>query len=60
MFGCCGAERLKFKDEQGQIEQARLDKLATELKAAGWIEARVEKLRQCSCPCHQDGSQVLC
>jgi hypothetical protein len=28
--------------------------------AAGWTEAQVENLRQCSCPCHGDGSQVLC
>lgn len=60
MFGCCGAERRKFRTEQGQLDQARLDKLATEKMAAGWTEAQVENLRQCSCPCHGDGSQVLC
>lgn len=60
MLGCCGAERRKFKNEQGQLDQARFDKLVAEKKAAGWSDARVEKLRQCSCPCHQDGSQVLC
>tara|TARA_R110002124_G_scaffold128157_5_gene288563 strand:+ start:295 stop:477 length:183 start_codon:yes stop_codon:yes gene_type:complete len=60
MFGCCGAERQKFKNGQGQLDQARLDKLTAEKKEAGWIDARVEKLRQCSCPCHEDGSHVLC
>lgn len=60
MFGCCGAESRKFKNERGEIDQVRLDKLATEKQAAGWDEAKVEELRQCSCPCHQDGKQVLC
>lgn len=60
MLGCCGAERRKFKNEQGQIDQARLDELVTDKNAAGWCDARVEKLRQCSCPCHEDGSHVLC
>lgn len=60
MFGCCGAERRKFKSEQGRLDHVRLDKLVTEKKTAGWTDSQVEKVRQCSCPCHQDGSQVLC
>ncbi len=60
MLGCCGAERRKFKNEQGQLDQTRLDKLANEKKAADWSDQRVEKLRECSCPCHEDGSHVLC
>lgn len=42
MFGCCGAERLKFKNEHGQTEQVRLDKLATDLKA-GFLLKRDRK-----------------
>lgn len=60
MFGCCGAEKRKFKSEHGQLDQARLDKLATERKTAGWSDARVKKLRQCPCACHQDGLHVRC
>lgn len=60
MFGCCGAELRKFKDEKGQIDHIRLDRIVTEKKSAGWSDEQIEKLRQCSCPCHEDGSVTLC
>lgn len=60
MFGCCGAESRKFKTKQGEFDQARIDQLVAEKQKAGWSAGSIERLRQCSCPCHKDGMQVLC
>ena len=60
MFGCCEADQRKFKDGHGHVDQARLEMLTAEVQAADWDQARIEKVRECTCQCHNDGSQVFC
>lgn len=60
MFGCCGSERAKFRNADNQVDQKRLAEIANDRKAKGWNDERTERLKRCTCPCHQDGMQVMC
>ena len=60
MIGCCGAESSKFKTQQGEIDRARLDRLVAEKQKAGWSAKGIDRLRRCSCLCHNDGVRILC
>ncbi|ORL53064.1 hypothetical protein B7H18_03515 [Pseudomonas putida] len=60
MFGCCGAESLKFKSPSEEIDHRRLNELFAALKGQGWNVQQVAEVEKCNCPCHVDGRQVMC
>lgn len=60
MFGCCGAEGVKFKTMEGAIDVARLNKLLNDMREAGLDEKHLERMKECECLCHQDGITCLC
>ncbi|SBW84144.1 hypothetical protein PVE_R2G0114 [Pseudomonas veronii 1YdBTEX2] len=60
MFGCCGAERMKFKPSEEEVDHDRLEKIVVDLTVGDWDDSVIEKLRGCSCPCHVDGRNVMC
>jgi len=60
MFGCCGCTQEKFITEEGNVDQARLDKILTNLRVEGWSEHEVSQVQECNCDCHKDGAICLC
>ncbi len=60
MFGCCGAESLKFKSPSEEIDHRRLNEVVEALKGQGWNVQQVAEVERCNCPCHVDGRQVMC
>lgn len=60
MFGCCGAESLKFKSSSEEADPRRLNELTEALKGQGWNVQQTAKVEKCTCPCHVDGRQVMC
>lgn len=60
MFGCCGDEQEKIRNDDGTIDQVRLEIVTNGLRTAGWTEDQIARVVGCSCPCHQDGCVCMC
>ncbi|MBF6043019.1 hypothetical protein P5706_34800 [Pseudomonas sp. ChxA] len=51
---------MKFKPNEDEVDQERLEKIVENLTVGDWDDSVIEKLRVCSCPCHVDGRNVMC
>lgn len=60
MFGCCGSEERKFRNQDGSVDKARLDALVAELRTRRYSDEQLRQVEMCDCGCHVDGQCVMC
>lgn len=64
MIGCCGKELVKFRTRGGKVDNERLstleERVNREAKSEHLAQEILNNIKQCDCPCHIDGTNILC